>query len=100
MTMDHEELSNNFKKKRRERVSFSASLPEDVHGVFADSDCAVKSKLTLPAPVSLLPPSGTSLLPPPCISLLDSLCSSAPHALSYSPSSLYCFLLRLLHIQP
>lgn len=29
-------------KIRRERVSFSASLPEDVHGVFADSECAVK----------------------------------------------------------
>lgn len=42
MRMDHEELSNNLKKKRRERVSFSASLPEDIHGVFADSDCAVK----------------------------------------------------------
>lgn len=31
-----------MKKITRERVSFSASLPEDVRGVFADSECAVK----------------------------------------------------------
>ncbi|KAF5795500.1 putative transcription factor OFP family [Helianthus annuus] len=40
--MTHKELSKNSMKKRRERVSFSASLPEDVHGVFADSDCVVQ----------------------------------------------------------
>ncbi|KAL8234176.1 hypothetical protein R6Q59_020276 [Mikania micrantha] len=43
--MIHEEPNTTCKnsmKNRRERVSFSASLPEDVHGVFADSDCAIK----------------------------------------------------------
>ncbi|PWA94357.1 transcription repressor OFP8 [Artemisia annua] len=40
--MNLEELNKNAKKKRIERVSFSASLPEDVRGVFADSNCAVK----------------------------------------------------------
>ena len=33
---------NNGNKNWLSRISFSASLPDDVHGVFADSVCAVK----------------------------------------------------------
>lgn len=36
-----EELDKNSKKKKTERVTFSANLPNDIHGVFAESDCAV-----------------------------------------------------------
>ncbi|KVI04535.1 hypothetical protein Ccrd_017149 [Cynara cardunculus var. scolymus] len=40
--MDDERKKLIKKKRRDESVSFSASLPEDVDGVFAESDCVVK----------------------------------------------------------
>lgn len=43
----HKTVTNNVKKMKKkkssdERISFSAALPGDVQGVFADSMCAVK----------------------------------------------------------
>ncbi|WOG92733.1 hypothetical protein DCAR_0312008 [Daucus carota subsp. sativus] len=44
MTMDRPEGQNQHHRKhvRRNQISFSACLPTDVRGIYADSICAVK----------------------------------------------------------